>query len=173
MVPGSSHVKGGFFQCLQLANQNDRSSQSKINYQRHAIKFVMGNFSSDYKLTPISLNILPLMYTYELADILFLVKQLQNPEPSFPIFKFINLASSFTRFFSSSKLKHLSPQTNLTHHFYFSRIIRLWNIQPSCCRPQHPLSNHQMSPPQGFLVSFPLKLQSIRSLLFSHPLSLY
>ena len=99
--------------------------------QRRASKFILSGFSSDYKTRLISLNLLPLMYTYELTDILFLVKQLQSPDPSFPILKHISFVTSSTRSSSSSKLKWLSPQSNLTHHSYFCRIVRLWNILPT------------------------------------------
>ena len=99
--------------------------------QRRATKFVLGDFSPDYKSRLSSLNLLPLMYIYELADILFLVKQLQSPDPCFPTSKFITFVSSSTRSSTSQKLKHLSPQTNLTHHSYFSRIVRLWNALPA------------------------------------------
>ena len=71
------------------------------------------------------------MYTYELTDILFQAKQLQSPDPSFPIFKHISFVTSSTRSSSSSKLKWLSPQSNLTHHSYRCRIVRLWNILPT------------------------------------------
>ena len=98
--------------------------------QRRATKFILGDFSLDYKSRLTSLNLLPLMYLYELADILFLVKQLLSPDPCFPISNFITFVSSSTRSSSSLKLKHLSPQTNLTHHPYFSRIVRLWNALP-------------------------------------------
>ena len=108
-----------------------RDIASLKRVQKRATKFALGDLSSDYKSRLLSLNLLQLMYTYELADILFLVKQLQSPDPSFPIFKFITFVSSSTRSSSSSKLKRLSLQTNLTHHSYFSRKVRLWNVQPA------------------------------------------
>ena len=39
--------------------------------QRRATKFILNDFSSDYKSRLISLGLLPLMFLYELFDILF------------------------------------------------------------------------------------------------------
>ena len=51
--------------------------------QRRATKFILNDFSSDYKSRLISLGLLPLMFLYELFDILFFLKCLKFPESSF------------------------------------------------------------------------------------------
>ena len=41
--------------------------------QCRATKYILNDYSTDYKTRLTSLHILPLMYTFELADILFLI----------------------------------------------------------------------------------------------------
>ena len=98
--------------------------------QRRATKYILCDFNSDYKSRLISLHLLPLMYTYELADILLLVKSLQYPDPSFPVMKYIAFSSSNTRSGSFMKLTHQSSNLSTAHHTYFKRIVRLWNVLP-------------------------------------------
>ena len=45
--------------------------------QRRASKFILNDYSTDYKSQLIKLNLLPLMYIYELMDILFFIKSLK------------------------------------------------------------------------------------------------
>ena len=40
----------------------------------------MNDYTNDYKSRLMNLNILPLMYTYEIADILFLIKLSEIPQ---------------------------------------------------------------------------------------------
>jgi len=49
---------------------------STIQYR--ATKYVLNNYISDYKTRLIKLNLLPLMYTYDLCDILFFINQFNN-----------------------------------------------------------------------------------------------
>ena len=55
--------------------------------QRRATKFILNDFSSDYKARLISLGLLPLMFLYELFDVLFFVKSVKYPDPSFVVDK--------------------------------------------------------------------------------------
>ena len=48
--------------------------------QRCATKFILNNFELDYKSRLVHLNLLQLMFWFELADILFLVKCYKNPD---------------------------------------------------------------------------------------------
>ena len=52
--------------------------------QRRATKYILNDFVSDYKSRLINLHLFPLMYSYELADVLLLVKNLKDPDPSSP-----------------------------------------------------------------------------------------
>ena len=62
------------------------------NVQRRDTKFIHDN-SMDYKSRLITLEILPLMYWFELQDILFLVKYFKTPSDNFDIFDFISSPS--------------------------------------------------------------------------------
>ena len=41
--------------------------------QQRATKFILSNYHSDYKTRLTQIGILPLMYIYEIADILFFI----------------------------------------------------------------------------------------------------
>ena len=46
--------------------------------QRKATKFILSNYSLDYKSRLIQLDMLPLMYLLEIQDILFCIRSLKN-----------------------------------------------------------------------------------------------
>ena len=95
--------------------------------QRRATKFILNDFSSGYKDRLISLNILPLMYWLELNDIMYLVKSIKYPPDNVSIFEFVSFTNSPSR---PNKLKHNYCRTSKARHFYFNRIVRLWNSLP-------------------------------------------
>ena len=99
--------------------------------QRRATKFLLG-CTLDYRDRLIKLNILPLMYYFELADILFLINSLKNPTSRFNICNFVKIQDN-TNTRSSDKLtfKHIFCSSCLESHFYFNRIPRLWNRLPA------------------------------------------
>jgi len=45
----------------------------------------------------IQLGMLPLMYIYEIADILFFIKSLRNPTDKFNILNYVNFTTGSTR----------------------------------------------------------------------------
>ena len=49
-----------------------------LKVQFRATKFILGDYSMDYKLRLTNLKLLPLMYIYELTDILFAIKSFKN-----------------------------------------------------------------------------------------------
>ena len=53
--------------------------------QWRASKFILNDYTMDYKSRLINLNLLPLMYIYELTNILFFIKSIQIPSNSFEI----------------------------------------------------------------------------------------
>ena len=57
-----------------------------------ATKFVLGDYSSNYRDPNrlISLNLLPLMYVFELSDIMFFIKCLKFPDPSFLVLDYVS-----------------------------------------------------------------------------------
>ena len=54
---------------------------------------------------------------------------LKNPSESFDIFKYVSFGTSSTRS-GSRKLRHKGSNSNSQRHFYFHRLIRLWNFLP-------------------------------------------
>ena len=101
--------------------------------QRKATKYVLSDYSNDYKLRLQSLHMLPLMYWLELQDIMFLVKCLQDPHDCMNIRSHVSFSPSGTRAGSGNKLKYEYRRTSNGRHFYFNRIVRLWNKLPSSC----------------------------------------
>ena len=101
--------------------------------QRRAAKYILSEFSSDYKSRLISLNMLPLMMQLELYDILLFIKSLKYPSESFNILDFVSFCSSSTRSVAHFKLQLSSANCSTNHirHFYFSRLPRLWNYLPT------------------------------------------
>ena len=57
--------------------------------QRRATKFILNDYSSDYKSRRVSLQLLPLMMLFEVNDIIFLVKSLNCITSSFNILNYI------------------------------------------------------------------------------------
>ena len=104
--------------------------QTLENIQRRATKFILSDFSSDYKSRLLSLNMLPLMMQFELSDIMFFIKSLKELSDSFDILKYVTFCSGRTRSATFLKLKLPSVRTNLERHFYFNRLPRLWNSLP-------------------------------------------
>ena len=86
--------------------------------QRRASKFILNDYSTDYKSRLIKLNLLPLMYIYELMDILFFIKSLKASSDSFDITEFISFSTSNTISFST-KLCHRVSNNNTILNSYF------------------------------------------------------
>ena len=53
--------------------------------QRRATKHILNDYTSSYKDRLINLKLLPLMYIFELQDILFAIKSLKSPNHQFNI----------------------------------------------------------------------------------------
>ena len=98
--------------------------------QRKATKFILNDYSSDYKSRLDSINILPLSLWFELQDIMFLIKCLQDPLDTININRYVKFATSNTRANTFNKLKHSFTRTSKGRNFYFNRVVRLWNSLP-------------------------------------------
>ena len=99
--------------------------------KRRATNFILNDYSSDYKSILLHTQILPLIQSFEINDILFLIRSLKSPSPAFNIYNYITFNTSSTRSGSNHKLIHKHFPSSLHCHFYFIRIVRLWNILPS------------------------------------------
>ena len=98
--------------------------------QRRVTKFILNDYESDYNDCLLKLNLLPIMYTFELADIVFAIKSLKAPSSNFDISKFLSFTVGNTRSAAQRKLKHVTVPNNKVRHFYFNRLPRLWNALP-------------------------------------------
>ena len=97
--------------------------------QRRATKYILNDYTSSYE-SRLQLNILPLMFVFELQDLMFLIKSLKSPTDNFNINNYITFASGTTRSRTHHKLVHLRTSTTIQRHFYFNRIVRLYNHLP-------------------------------------------
>lgn len=126
-----SLVRSKLTYCSQIWRPHlikDILSLEKI--QRRATKFILSDYSSDYKSRLTSLNMLPLMMVLELQDITFFIKSLASKTDSFNVLKFVSFIASSTRSTRFTKLSHTISKTKLVNHFYFRRLPRLWNALP-------------------------------------------
>ena len=74
--------------------------------QRRATKFILNDYRSDYFTRLTKLELLPLMYTFDLFDLIFILKSLKYPSPSFDIRNFISFNTNGTRSSTHGKLIH-------------------------------------------------------------------
>ena len=72
--------------------------------QRRATKYILNNYMLPYKVRLERLHLLPLMYTYELNDLIFFVKSLKAPHGSPRYQEAYPVARNPTRSGASSKL---------------------------------------------------------------------
>ena len=98
--------------------------------QRRATKFILNDYESDYYDRLLKLNLLPIMYIFELANIVFAIKCLKAPSSNFDINKFLSLTVGNTRSAAQRKLKHVTVPNNKVRHFYFNRLPHLLNALP-------------------------------------------
>ena len=100
------------------------------NVQRRYTTVITNAYTSDYKTHLQQIDLLPLMYWYDLQDILYLINDIcfQNPPDNINLFDHIAFTTSSTRSSSNNKLI-----TRYTYyivsacHFYFHRVVRLWS----------------------------------------------
>ena len=93
--------------------------------QHRATKFILNDYQSSYRSRLLTLNLLPLMYLFEIYDIIFFIKSLKNPTLSFNIYNFIEFHSSSSRLSKANKLTHQRFLNLITRHFFFNRVPRL------------------------------------------------
>ena len=62
---------------------------------------------------------------------MFLVKSLKEPADNTTILDYVTFVSVNTRSASSGKLVHNYRRFSQSRHFYFNRIVRLWNSLPT------------------------------------------
>ena len=98
--------------------------------QRRATKFILQDFSSNYKLRLISLGLLPVSMWLELQDIIFFLKCLRSPPDNFCILDYVSFSTTNTRSSIKRKLVFHYKRTSVGRHYYFHHLVRLWNALP-------------------------------------------
>ena len=99
--------------------------------QRRASKFILNDFTSNYRERLLSLRLLPLMMLFELNDIMFFIRCLKQPSSCLDIGSFVKFSSSVgLRSATHNKIIHTKSKNNHSRHFYFNRLPRLWNSLP-------------------------------------------
>ena len=73
--------------------------------QRRTTKFILSDYSSDYKTRLIQLGMLPLMYILEIVDVVFFIKFINNPSKMFNILDSVDFSAGSTRS-ANMKLYH-------------------------------------------------------------------
>uniref|UniRef100_A0A1X7TL42 Uncharacterized protein n=1 Tax=Amphimedon queenslandica TaxID=400682 RepID=A0A1X7TL42_AMPQE len=98
--------------------------------QRRATKYILFDFQMDYKSRLETLELVPLMYYLERAELVFFV-QLNHSDPCFNVYDYFSFTSS-SKCTRSSKYKLVHSTLSLTQarHTFFHRLPRLWNSLP-------------------------------------------
>ena len=123
-----------FLYCSQLWSPRYLKDIKRIEtIQRRVTKLILPSSILSYKERLLELNLLPLMYLYDLNDILFLAKCILHPPDNFDIFQFVSFCSHPTRSCSEGKLQVKFKRISTIHHFFFNRVVKLWNKVPSWC----------------------------------------
>ena len=94
--------------------------------QRRATKYILNDYNSSYKSRLQQLNLLPLMYIFELNDLMFFIKSSKSPTDNFNI----NHHITFAEVWNPPKVNSPKDINSNLHHFYFNRIARLYNCLP-------------------------------------------
>ena len=94
--------------------------------QRKATKWILNNFILDYKSRLCSLQLLPLMMSFEVNDITFFITSVKMPTSNFNILQYVSFSSTTTRS-CGVRLRHQLSRYNSSSHFYFTRLPRLWD----------------------------------------------
>ena len=109
-----------------------KDMKSIESVQRRATKFILNDYTSDYRSRLIKLQLLPLSMLLEFNDICFFVKSLKltSDDNSFDITKYITFSHNRTRSGSYRKLVQPLVRSNRDKQFYFNRLPYLWNSLP-------------------------------------------
>ena len=78
------------------------------------------------------------MYTLDLNDIMFFIKNLKTRHDGFDIKSYISFVTGNTRLATSNKLQHNRSTDMMANNFYFNRLSRLWNALPIIDINLHP-----------------------------------
>ena len=74
--------------------------------QRRATKRILNDYQSSYRSRLVTLHLLPLMYVYEMNDIMFFIKSYKQQSSHFNITEYVQFSTSNKRFGASEKMVH-------------------------------------------------------------------
>ena len=98
-----SLVRSQLLYCSQLWRPHlIKDIQTLERVQRRATKYILNNNKLSYKSRLEQLHLLPMMYTYELNDLLFFIKSLKSPSPHFDINQYIQFSNHSTQIIPST-----------------------------------------------------------------------
>ena len=84
--------------------------------QCRATKYILNDYQLPFKEQLERLHLLPLMYTYELNNLIFFIKSLKAPSDNFDNKSHIQFAKNHTRSGTSSKLVHSKTPKQFSPH---------------------------------------------------------
>ena len=100
--------------------------------QRKATKFILKDYTSDYKHQLVTLNIYPLSIIYELNDILFFITLLKDSSSGKYMTDCFSFVNTGTRSANALKIVYSSLTTNqCSQSSFFTHLPRMWNSFPS------------------------------------------
>ena len=108
---------------------NTYSFSNKLNAEQLST-YSMISPVTIYKTRLLKLQLLPLMYTFDLSDVMFFIKSYKSPHAGFDITKYISFATGNTQHATHYKLNQTRFSDNITKIFYFNRLPRIWNHLP-------------------------------------------
>ena len=91
------------------------------NIQQRATKYILNQYSINYKSRLEALKLLPLMYLFQINDIMFCIKILKSSVDHFNTKYFISFSNNATRSGFHSKMCHSRSTTRVSSHLYFNR----------------------------------------------------
>jgi len=91
--------------------------------QHRATKYILNDFTSDYRSRLIALKILPLMMQLELYDVMFLIRSLKGPTNAFNTDNHVTFHTGSSRSSTHLKLKHVLSRTNSARHFTYTEFL--------------------------------------------------
>ena len=128
-----SLVHSHLFYCTQIWRPHLMKDILIIEQVQHcATKHILNDYyTSSYKTRLMQLNLLPLIYLFELHDILLAIKSLKTPTTQFNINNYINFNLTNIRSGANNKLIPTHHLNNLARYSYFHRLPSLWNAIPA------------------------------------------
>ena len=122
-------VRSHLSYCCQL--WRPRLVRDIISLERIQKRATLNNYTTNYRERLLSQHLLPIMSWFELHDLMFLIKCFNDPEDNINIHKYISFVTTSTRARTNNRLKPNFVKTSTAKHFYFNRVIKLWNSIPS------------------------------------------